>query len=193
MKILKKNLSAHQGLLRETSIIEAILYFLQYAFAPERRSALRKVCLKILTTLFDNLTVQNFITLFDDTNHDNEQPVIINEEFSNANMAAAQHGEHAATITAMKNGEEPILCNVFHYIYRLLKQFLLGSDHENQVHVVKHFDTLLEHLDLNLGAADALMQLIEGNITIVQSIERNQIAYFVKLLARVLIKIYEFF
>jgi hypothetical protein len=81
-------------------------------------------------------------------------------------------------------GNDYALPQLFQYIYRVLKQFLLGSDHQNQIHVAQDFDTLAEHLDLNVGAADTLMQLISGNPLIVQSVENQQIMHFVNLIAR---------
>ncbi|KAI8927765.1 hypothetical protein BC831DRAFT_155407 [Entophlyctis helioformis] len=88
------------------------------------------------------------------------------------------------TVADIKSGRERHVIHLLRLIYRLLKQFLLGSDEENQLHVATHFDTLAEQLDLKLGAADTLMQLISENRLIVQSIGEAQIQRFVRLLVQ---------
>ncbi|TPX76050.1 hypothetical protein CcCBS67573_g02688 [Chytriomyces confervae] len=91
-----------------------------------------------------------------------------------------------ATVSAaeIKRGDHEILARLFRHIYRVLKQFLLGSEHTNQSHVAENFMTISSHIDLNIGAADTLMQLIDGNPSIVQKISDVQIESFISLLAR---------
>ncbi|KAJ3028703.1 UNVERIFIED_CONTAM: hypothetical protein HDU68_001052 [Siphonaria sp. JEL0065] len=84
----------------------------------------------------------------------------------------------------IKNGTQECLIRIFRYIYRVLKQYLLGSEHNNQSHMADKFMILSEHIDLNVGAADTLMQLIDGNPSIVQKISTEQIESFISLLAR---------
>ncbi|ORY28919.1 hypothetical protein BCR33DRAFT_724882 [Rhizoclosmatium globosum] len=84
----------------------------------------------------------------------------------------------------IKSGKQEVLVRIFKYIYRVLKQFLLGSEHTNQSHLADKFMIMSEHIDLNVGAADTLMQLIDGNPTIVQKISSTQIESFITLLAR---------
>lgn len=76
--------------------------------------------------------------------------------------------EMTLTLKDINKADYQPLSKIFSLIYRVLKSFLIGSDHHNQAHLVSKFDTLSSHLDLNVGAADALMQLIEGNSVIVQ-------------------------
>nr|KAJ3421656.1 hypothetical protein HK105_002785 [Polyrhizophydium stewartii] len=90
--------------------------------------------------------------------------------------------EMRVTVSDIKSGRERQVIQLLRFIYRLLKQFLLGSDEDNQMHVATHFDILAEQLDLKLGAADTLMQLISENRMIVQSIGEIQIQRFVRLL-----------
>ncbi|KAJ3245409.1 hypothetical protein HDU78_009282 [Chytriomyces hyalinus] len=91
-----------------------------------------------------------------------------------------------ATVSAaeIKRGDQELLARLFRHIYRVLKQFLLGSEHTNQSHVAENFMTISSHIDLNIGAADTLMQLIDGNPSIVQKISDVQIESFINLLAR---------
>ncbi|KAJ3091045.1 hypothetical protein HK102_001865 [Quaeritorhiza haematococci] len=91
--------------------------------------------------------------------------------------------EKPVPYSAIKNGFEPALTRILRLIYRLLKLFLLGGDHHNQLHLARDIETLSRHLDLNIGAADTTMQLISGNALIVQSINESQIQHFVQLLS----------
>eukprot|EP00842_Homolaphlyctis_polyrhiza_P003222 jgi/Hompol1/3900/HPOL_003389-RA len=97
---------------------------------------------------------------------------------SNHPMARERH----VSAADIKTGRERQVIQLLRMIYRLLKQFLLGSDEDNQLHVATHFDLLAEQLDYKLGAADTLMQLISENRRIVQSIGQIQIQRFVRLL-----------
>ncbi|KAJ3115205.1 hypothetical protein HK100_001428, partial [Physocladia obscura] len=93
-------------------------------------------------------------------------------------------GKAVIELRDIKNGSQEALARIFRFIYRVLKQFLLGSEHNNQSHLADKFMILSEHIDLNVGAADALMQLIDGNPLIVQKIKESQIVSFIDLLAR---------
>ncbi|KAJ3216217.1 hypothetical protein HDU67_009791 [Dinochytrium kinnereticum] len=182
----------HQALLRESSVIDAILAFLQAPFKLERRAVLR-------------LSIGSFLKLegyacTDDLSdsHDGNVKIGISSPISVESMddkivgidvldtlhKSISEKEAAVSIDEFKGGKEKTLVNIFQIAYRVLKQFLLGSNPMNQFHVAREFDTIAEHLDLNVGAADTLMQLMSGNLIIVQSIGNPQILHFVNLIVR---------
>ncbi|KAJ3330189.1 hypothetical protein HDU76_006242, partial [Blyttiomyces sp. JEL0837] len=185
----------HQSLLRETSIIETFMHFLDASFDVEKRIAARTAIANLLSSTKDSSSSAS----------DGRQPIRIStEDFSVPLSVQSPDGgqqtfnfksepagldpifepEMVATADGMRQHGHPELAEVFRYIYRMLKQFLLGSDPKNQMHVAREFDTLSSHLDFHVGAADTLMQLIEGNASIVQSIGEGQIQKFIDLLVR---------
>ncbi|KAI9352503.1 hypothetical protein DFJ73DRAFT_347572 [Zopfochytrium polystomum] len=173
----------HQTLLRECSIIEAVLKLLQVPMDLEQRRTIRVAYEELrIREGSDRLSVLSAENIVVPPLSVQDSAVDDSQESLQAN--SLEREEYVTTLSALKAGDEPGLAAIFRHIYRLLKQFLLGSDHENQVHVATAFDTFLNHLDLKVGAADTLMQLIEGNPSIVQSIDQQQILHFVNLLIR---------
>ncbi|KAJ3075203.1 hypothetical protein HDU98_008929 [Podochytrium sp. JEL0797] len=94
------------------------------------------------------------------------------------------HDQASVILSEIKTGAQEVLVRLLRLVYRVLKQYLLGSEHANQSHVADKFMIFSQHIDLNIGAADTLMQLIDGNPIIVQKITSDQIESFITLLAR---------
>ncbi|KAI8801211.1 inositol 1,4,5-trisphosphate/ryanodine receptor-domain-containing protein [Cladochytrium replicatum] len=96
-------------------------------------------------------------------NIDSNQAENQNEtSFSELDDGDMRFAERDISLGDIKRGKEPLLAKIFRFIHRLLRQFLVGSDHMNQLHVARAFNTIAGQLELNLGAADTLMQLISG-------------------------------
>ncbi|KAJ3106266.1 hypothetical protein HDU97_006717 [Phlyctochytrium planicorne] len=176
----------HQTLLRESSIIEAILCFLQIPFKLDRRMVLR-------TSIGSFLQLEGFQRFTGDVGE--PDPLSKNVDYTTVTVSQdrivgidiplkTSDKEASILVSDFKSCQEPQLLEIFKLAYRVVKQFLLGSDPANQFHVAREFDTIAEHLDLNVGAAEALMQLLSGNLFIVQSIGNQQILHFVNLIVR---------
>ncbi|KAI8801199.1 hypothetical protein BJ742DRAFT_838177 [Cladochytrium replicatum] len=147
----------HQNLLREIGIIDLLLILLKTPFDPQIRLLLQHNWKEL------NNIASDFQLIVD----------------------APDVNVYAAKLDRVKSNEELPLSRVFRMVYRALKQFLLGSDQENQLYVARSYDslsTMSAHLDLQIGAAETLMQLIYGNDIILRSISDQQIQKFVKLL-----------
>ncbi|KAJ3127786.1 hypothetical protein HK098_005785 [Nowakowskiella sp. JEL0407] len=152
---------AQQILIRELGIIDMALILLQIPFSCELRRIVRDQWESINSASFDNKTE---IVSYSIDNTDEAEL-----SYSSFNSQPENHG----------------VVKILKYLYRFIRQFLLGNNHLNQLHVATHYDTLSTislHLSLNVGAADALMQLMSGNEMIVRSISDQQIRKFVNLL-----------
>ncbi|KAI9202390.1 uncharacterized protein BJ171DRAFT_584291 [Polychytrium aggregatum] len=150
-----------QTLLRETGIIDIVLHLLKVPFTGKARLEARQLLKPLIV---DSLC-------------------IIETEFADIDQARDEL-DNNLDIDDVREGHEYQLSMVMQYSCRLLQQFLLGSDHENQSYVSREFHTLAGHVDLKIGAAETLMQLISGNHLIVQSISNNEIEGFLELLRR---------
>lgn len=140
---------AQQTLLRETGMIDMLLQILKVPFDLEQRFLIRKVLLDIQVL-----------------------------DASNSSAEFSRTGEQRISFDDIKCNREPVLSEIFSFVYKMLSVFMLGSDHENQLLVAKEFDILSRHFSLDIGAADAIMQLISGNILIAQSVSEDQILHF---------------
>ncbi|KAJ3195233.1 hypothetical protein HK101_000762 [Irineochytrium annulatum] len=172
-----------------TSVVEALILLLQIPFDLDDRLTVRRA----LRTLLGTKSEDNDSILVGRMTAD---PTSINVELTSLVSVTSKHlevmdgntrrtlHEQPVLLLDLKRKQEEVLARTFRYIYRVLKQFLLGSDAANQVHLAREFDTLLRHVDADVGAADTLMQLISGNTAIVQSVASNQIQHFVDLVVR---------
>ncbi|KAI9331724.1 hypothetical protein BDR26DRAFT_869940, partial [Obelidium mucronatum] len=104
--------------------------------------------------------------------------------FDTGSSGSLSRDQATVRLGDIKNGTQEGLVRIFRFIYRVLKQYLLGSEKNNQSHIADKFMILSEHIDLNVGAADTLMQLIDGNPALVQRITNEQIESFIGLLAK---------
>ncbi|KAI8621777.1 hypothetical protein BC830DRAFT_1163501 [Chytriomyces sp. MP71] len=206
----------HQTLLRETSIVDILMKFLNFPFSVDDR-------LQLQIALFE-LGCGNEVAISGDLVHEEPSikvtaydelsppisPPSLNAEsgfrmprpsrktsakkspvdgmlIRSYSIRSDRNKEQIDVVIKLKDikeGRQPMLARLFKYIYRVLKQFLLGSEHSNQSHLANKFMIISEHIDLQVGAADTLMQLIDGNPLIVKKITDGQIESFIKLLAR---------
>ncbi|KAI8609186.1 hypothetical protein BC830DRAFT_1233514 [Chytriomyces sp. MP71] len=202
----------HQTLLREVSIIDILLKFLKFPFNVDERFNLQialyelqngEACeLEVLNTrdepsiqvtaaespkLMPSKTSRQSSNTSRSVTGISTSPRNQRLPFRSHDSASAADSNKTLAIVKLadiKKGQHENLVRIFRFIYRVLKQFLLGSEHSNQSHLADKFMIISEHIDLNVGAADTLMQLIDGNPAIVQKISKDQIDSFIKLLAR---------
>ncbi|KAJ3226355.1 hypothetical protein HK099_005063 [Clydaea vesicula] len=143
---------AQQTLLREIGLIELLISVLKVPFNLEFRKKIQSV----LNSFSSNC----------------------NSECTNEFVGS----EYSINLEDIAQKKEPLLHIIFVYIYRTLNTFLLGKDQENQLHLAKEFDVISRHIFLNVGAAEALMQIFAGNNLITRSVSEDQILYFMRLL-----------
>ncbi|KAJ1566121.1 hypothetical protein HK096_010939 [Nowakowskiella sp. JEL0078] len=155
----------NQTLLREIGIIDIVLVMLQVPFSKDVREIVRHQWENIWSSMAD-------------PSHDCVDP-------SYDIFHDGIESESIISIESLKGKRDSPVFKILRLIYRLLRQFLLGSNHLNQLHVATSFDTLSTisaHLCLHAGSADTLMQLISGNQLIVRAISDQQIRKFINLL-----------